>query len=1539
VTAFSFIDPVDEENTLNDAQGNVDAQRKLEEVSNQDVASRVGEIYKDYPYIPASTILALAKGGASKEAVQLTGQMAANQLTKEPKKKRSWLERNVYGKVKAVSRWGAAGLQLIPDLAQNAASQIFSENQPDGWSGWFKSTALGTMMANSDVAGEGFFMGGEAAVKQAERAREFRGTVMGPGGRESAWTIGRGAAELVFTPGSKPYAILSGFLDAAVNLGGDPTNYYGATVGKALKEARRIPGLSGDALTAARSLARGEAGLDAAESVAFTSSKFGQWVQKNNGAKRLIDNVVEVSSKADASIETKTFQILELFDYRIDPDTATRFAQSSTTDQVYGLLGEAAARLDNITDDILLPSQVKDLTGAKWSYSIKERTPLRRFSNHRWFQQMPKGSVVINGTGLERAESIKTYANYLRGIGVENVDNHPVMQLAVQAYRQSDPAKAKNLLDDAFTGVVREVLQSAGIKNETDIATIIERGKKELAEARAYLVNAAGEADDGGFIKALLDPDNGFLSQADIDLYGVELSTVNNPQLIGPGALSEMLDNVQFLPDYRKIRALANSPRMSRALYSGKTADKRAAYKLFEFLQTDIWKPMQLATGGYIMRNMFDAQVRMAMTGKKGFFNHPFQYIMMSMNKKAGYNISGNKFDLAYFADEANVAKGMDRFQEALTFGVYKHLEDSTAATERMLRNGNFTIADRGLDAIAHTTGYVDNLGLMNADVILSRVAKYAGLDPDDRKRRILKWLNSADGADSKRQLVSYLQNLQVADPQTGRRIFIGIPESQLTDDNIIGAWVDRLSEFRVNTIVRGDEDLRIVTAFDRVPLYGKTADGATQAADRVRLTFDELSPHYIQYDEERIGSIVSGAAFGADESVEGVVVGIVRENGQEFALVQPVVAGKALTDDFLGSPALRNLIDMKGNQGKLAQKVKRAERGTDKATENRWNDVRKSWDKATDFFFNRIYGKASSVAEKSPVFRQFYYDDIAKNADLLSRDEATKLLDNITTSAAQLEISPEDYVGSRAVWKQLQKTAATANGSGTIQQLDEFAQALALDQTKSLLYNAVERNNLEDIMRIIVPFGSAWKEVLGTYFNAMLEDPTRLRKAQVIFNGATKFDPDANGEGFFYKDPTTGEYSFNFPFSGALTKLVTGVEAPMQAPVKRLSVGLGVIPSLGPVGQIAASQIIPDTPSFDFITKTFLPYGRTTGIEFRPNWLSKAMDAWRANESDAKSLYANTYVDTVRALAASGQYDLSDYNEQERMYSDARNKARVLTALRAVGQFLGPTSPQAEFRVPTEQGDVYATYLSKELYRMQAENYDTSVDTFINTFGEDAFIYLSSKTQSLYGGLEASEQFGDWERGNGALFNKYPDVAGFMAPGGDDFSFEVWSRQLRGGKRERLTAREVVEQAQYRIASARYRALRAKLPDTPSQEQKEWLRRWRVELNKQYPGFPVVAEFNPGEYPAKIEQMTRMVQDPDLQGNETAQALAQYLAAREKAVAQYVQGGGSAGGFSQAKAAEPLRDWLFTVGQALVSDTPEFARIWDRVLSSEVEQ
>lgn len=1530
---FSPIDPVDDENTSADAQGNIDRQKELEKTVNQDVASRVSSIYRDAPYIPASVILSLAKGGASKEAVRTAAQMSGNMIVqKESKKKKSWLQRNVYDKVKTASRWGTAGLNLVPDLIQNTASQVFSENDPAGWDGWFKSTQFGTMLANSDVAGEGYFLGGEAAQKQSERAREFRGTING-----SAWTIGRGAAEVWFTPGSRAYSILSGFLDAAVAVGGDPTNYYGATIGKQFAQARKLPGLSGDALVAAQKLARGEAGLEAAESIAFNSSKFGQFIQRNNGAKRLISNIVDVSSKSDEAVEARTIKILEMFDYRIDPDTAARFAEAGTVDQVYGLLGEASGRLANAADDILLPSDIKEISGAGRFYSVKERTPLRNLRQGRWFSQMPKSSVVINGTGLERAESVKTYVNYMRGIGIKDAENTDVARLAVQAFRSSDPATAKQLLDEAFSKLVDTTLAEAGVKDAAVRGRFIDAARKKMASSRAYNVDELGKLDDGGFIKTILDPDNGFFTPE--QLKDINPEWLEKGKLVSPGAIVELLDSVQFLPDFRTIRAFTSNPFTRRVLNSQKNLDKRRAFTLLETLQQDIWKPLQLATGGYIFRNMFDAQVRMAVAGKQGFFNHPWQYMMLAMNKRAGYSITDEAFNVKLFSDKFTAPEGLDLFVEALQFGTYKNIEDSRVAMERLFRNGNFSLVERAQDAAAHTTGYVDNLAQFHNDPIIRRIAKLGNMDPEEKTKRLLAYFNSAEGRADKSRVTSYLRNLTISDPD-GKlgRLTIGLPDEVLSDDRIFELWVEKLADFKFGTIVRDDDDLRIVTAFNRVPLYTQTADGRNLPADRVRVPLDELRQFEFR-DPDIIGSVVKGSAFGAEEGVEGAVINIVRENGQDFALIQPVFAGKAFSDDMLGTSSLRNLIDMKGSQGKLAGTVKRAERGLDPESKRRLTKSAEIWDEATDFFFRRVYGRASAIFEKSPVFRQYYYDNVAQNIDLLSKDEAQKLLANISQRASEAGVKEWEYVGTRARWKQIQDSAKAASGDGTIAQLDQFSQALALEDTKQLLYNATEKNNIEDIMRVIVPFGSAWREVLGTYIKFMVEDPTRIRKAQQIFVGATKFDPDANGEGFFYKDPTTGEYSFNFPLSSSITKLLTGVEAPMQAPVKRLSIGYSVIPSLGPVGQIAASRIIPDTPTFDNLTEIFLPYGRTTGIAFQPNWLKKAVDAWRANEGDAQSLYANTYVDTVRALAASGEYDLSNLDEQEKLYADAKGKARILTALRAVGQFVGPTSPQAEFRVPTEGGDVYATSLAKELYKLQAENYDTSVDRFIEIFGEDAFIYLSSKTRSVYGGLEASEQFGDWERNNQGLFAKYADVAGFMAPGGDDFSFEVWSRQLRQGKRERLTAREVVDQAQYRIAAAKYREQRAKLPANPNAQQKAWLKEWRIELNRQYPGFPVTPDFNPGEFPNKIVQLQNMVQEPSLQDNEVAQATAQYLAYRDKAIARYTQAGGSAGGFGQAVAAEPLRDWLWNTGQALALQVPEFGRIWERLLSNEVEQ
>jgi hypothetical protein len=1532
-------DPVTEDQRLDALYRMQQQEKSSKQTLSSDVASRAAQIYKDAPYIPASVILSMAKSGTSPETVQAikktAAQKTANDLDPNKPKKKGWFQEVIYDNVKAASRWSFAGLSLFTDISGNLASQAFSSNDPAGFDGWFKSTQLGTLMSNTQEAGEGFFLGQAAMEKQGERARRVRGTING-----NAWSIGRGAAEVVFIPGSKPYSLLSGFIDAAVSIGTDPTLIAGKALAPIKAAKAVIPGVAtAEELANATKLAKGAAGLDSAEGIAFQASKFGKWATSDPRAKRLVGRIVEVASDAGKSVEEKTLFILENIP-GLDPVTAKAFAEADDTAKVYGLLGTASARLTTNPADVLLPTDIRDIRLSKKSAEFfddkKERFGLyRNFRNSRWWQTMPKSSVVINGTGADKTQAVQSYARYLRGAGFgdETDEFKTVMQKVVGAYSSDDPVTARAAAKEAYDLAIETVFTSLGGKSPgAKLAAKELVSAARSAKSRIFQINELGNADDGGFIQQL----RSFLPEDTFD--DIPLDVQERMALAGPGALNELADDVEILPDFRRVRALAGNPWLTRNTAGG----QRGGTVIAEFVQNEIWKPLSLATGGYIMRNMIDAQTRIAMSGMSGVFSHPQDFIMWVLRKKGGFDITGE--DFGGIAGVWN--KEQDEFWQALTFDLHKNLNDPYLAEERLVRNGNFSIADRGANADSHVTGYVDNLALINDDPILSQVSKLGleGLTQPERVQRVTDWLMSPEQSELLGQLRNYFsEGIKYTDPATGETGRIRIDADNL--DDAVNAWVDKLSEFKVGSIVRDNEELRVVAAYNKVPLTYDIGDGRFGVVARQTIDPDNIDPKDILEGNGGVGSIIR-----LEDGTEGLIVRTTQTptgtdpftglpSSKTQYEVQPVHSGTAFTKDGLGSQNLRNIVDTLGADGKLAQKVKIAQRGLGEGAKG--SPFIQAKDKFVDFFFVNLYGKATQVLEKSPVFRQSYYREVFRNADLLNPDEAKLLLTRVETESAKLGLKPQNYVGGKEVLARIKEVAnSTSDAIGTLEQLDDFAKASALRQTKELLYNATERSNLEDVMRIIVPFGAAWKEVLGTYAKNIVEDPTRLRKAQLIFDGARKFDPDNDGQGFFYRDATTGEYSFNFPLSGSITKLLTGQDVSLQAPVKRISIGLGVVPSIGPMAQIAASKIIPDTPSADFISSILLPYGKKEGLTVTPLWIQRLNQAFEGDTQNLQTVYGNTYIETLRALSASGEYDLSDSNEQEKLYADARGKARIITGLRALGQFFGPTSPAPEFKIETISGDFYGTQLVKEFQKLQANNYDTAVSEFLRIYGNDALLYISNKTESVAGGLEATDDFGDWERTEGkGLISQYPDVAGFMAPGGDDFSFQVWSRQIEKGRRRRLTDREIVELAQYRAASAQYRALRDKLPPRPTADQKRWLRQWREKLNKEYPGFPVVAEFNPGEFPKKLEQLTRLVQDDRLADNDVADATRQYLQAREAAVQRYVQAGGAPGGFSTAVAAGPLRDWLAGIGKALKEDTPEFARLYERLLSTEVEE
>lgn len=1120
----------------------------------------------------------------------------------------------------------------------------------------------------------------------------------------------------------------------------------------------------------------------------------------------------------------------------------------------------------------------------------------------------------------------------------------------------------------------------------------------------------------------------------------------------------------QALKDQVEALRLARNNLLRTEVRTVRTGEQRASIALIDRLQNEVWKPMALMTGGYIMRNALDAQVRMAFKGLPSVFTHPWQYISLVLNQTKKRGLLGD--DLR----SLGVDEYVDTVREAMTFGLRRQgLTDVDIATH-MRKTGQWANVRRdqpnGLKL--HTEAVSQNGYLVHSDplqrvaieTILETAADTGGNVTDETMRIAVGRLRGMIDKDIEengpifRELRDLFENgLTVVDPQTGKTGLLKVDNFAALDDatrsRLLDEYLTRVSIANPNMLSGGLYEAQFAYAFNRVPAvdaagnvvapvpiptvrtiaaeapFGMPPTGEGRVA-RLQIVDPVETPRRRPYRGEAAKRIEVGATVWDEETnTLGVVIRQETAAGKRIDridldkladsevvnIVQPiqsvpskkgvVVAAASGMDDtegvvlsvIRGGDTLMPLTAF-GKMGNGTEQFKQIVRRlpiaeTDEAVGlpvslkreilEMTQEERNMFDRATDFFFSRMAGTASRVLDRSPVFRTYYYEEVEKYVDRLDPQDAQRVLDDLRVRVDEdvadtrmrwvedqrvrrgvgdgpENVQPiidewnaknpaqrlDEFVGSKSLIRKLEKSATTA-GDITAEQLDDYAKSIALQKTKELLYDASTKSNLEDALRIVMPFAPAWREIIGTYAHLFRESPlTGFRNVNRIVRGAQNADPDNDGRGFFYNDPVTNQLMFMFPGSGAIAKVLTGLDAPLKAPAARFSQGLQVFPALGPFAQVLASKVLGNRPETDKIVEILLPYGRKdlmdviNPIKMLPGWMQKGVEALRQDQGKMDTIYANTYTETLRANSASGKYDLNDPDQVRQLEADSRRDATWLTLMRAASQFVGPTAGTPEFKVSSENGDIYATELIKEFYKMQADDYDSAVPKFLEIYGDDVALYVSSKSRSLVDGLEATEAFGDWERANGSLLDEYPEVAAYMAPAGDDFSFAVWDRQLTSGRREKLTDKEIVELAQERIGSAKYRWARLQVGPNPTAEKKQLLKQYRLALHQQYPGFPEVPRFEVGKFDDQIDQLKNLVADPRLAGNPVAAAVAQYLQVRDYARQAGLAQFGSAN-IRQAKALLPFKERLANIGEMLVAQEPDFGRIWDRLLSSEV--
>ena len=590
-------------------------------------------------------------------------------------------------------------------------------------------------------------------------------------------------------------------------------------------------------------------------------------------------------------------------------------------------------------------------------------------------------------------------------------------------------------------------------------------------------------------------------------------------------------------------------------------------------------------------------------------------------------------------------------------------------------------------------------------------------------------------------------------------------------------------------------------------------------------------------------------------------------------------------------------------------------------------------------------------------------------------------------------------YVGSEELWRTIKERAAspsTTTEGLTGEQASFVAKAFAMEQTKTAFYNASETSNFADIMRIIVPFGPAWNEAMRFYIRELAMQPERIKKTAVTVQGFRDMDPDNDGKGFIYQDPVTGEMVFNYPFSGAMLPLLSafagstltqtftrggareaalgaiggaalgyagqksaenalqGLDITLQAPAQSLSQSFQVLPGFGPAVQFSATQILGDRPEFDDFMSVVAPFGSFSSVASAalPSWAQKVVQAI-SGDPDNDRFFADFYIDAYRALYATGEYDNTSPESMQTLRQNARSAARTLLALRGIGQFTGPARPDLEIRVPTKfqgevtvndikqmvDGNINSSLLAATFRQMQEDDYENAVQNFLRTFGADAMLYLPGLSNTEVKGLQATDVFGDWERNNRDLTEKFPTVYGYFAPSGGEFELQTYLRQIREKKRRKISdPQELQRDAEAVVGRALYMDAVRMAGIEPSDAAERQLREYKAELEKRLPGF-ATAPLNINEREQVMLEIRNAAQDAELNGNPVAEASRIYFQYREEALQEAARRTGEYKDTALGlKANGDLRQWMRKVGEALMDQYPEFQRIYARVLFDEVD-
>lgn len=486
-------------------------------------------------------------------------------------------------------------------------------------------------------------------------------------------------------------------------------------------------------------------------------------------------------------------------------------------------------------------------------------------------------------------------------------------------------------------------------------------------------------------------------------------------------------------------------------------------------------------------------------------------------------------------------------------------------------------------------------------------------------------------------------------------------------------------------------------------------------------------------------------------------------------------------------------------------------------------------YDKLVDFFFSSS-GKFEHAAGYLPEFRFNKWSRAASMAAVLSPGDAAKLVANATKALGGHHM-PNSWAGRTL--RELKRNAGKAKGSGafSLDDLEHATDVMAAKHVKELFYDARNRNQFANSLRLISPFAQPWANTLMQWTKLGLAKPGKVYAAGVLFSAAEgrnsnwlQDDPMSPNDAFFYRDPKSRQLTVGVPMLGPAMALIgnlnpvtkmhnLGSDAPISIDPSMVGGGIqlqsmnialqdGLLPGSGPLGTLTAGvleQFGWYRSSMPDVFKDFLMPFVNADPDSDPTVASTLIPAWA--QGILGSLGFRDWAPKIEKYMPGAMAALAQQNPDNRYYSlnaqgdiqqsDAQRAAFITDSEHYAGSMLfgrawvqnvAPGAPQVQQLMVADDGRIMATAKLSQEYMSELRttgDRTKALTTMVERYGAEALFAMLPTRGSTVTPTNAAYQF---LKENPGMAEDYMPIIGIMAPeGGYSARMDRYMRQ-RGG-------------------------------------------------------------------------------------------------------------------------------------------------------------